>query len=71
MSYLAEMQEANITTTVSELHRLYGEYFEATQGPKPDVQRAMRAWIAYEVYARRYNRERSVSSPSALKVNTT
>jgi uncharacterized protein YecT (DUF1311 family) len=44
------MQATNLTTTLSELNRLYGEYFNATEGAKPDVQKAVRAWIAYEQY---------------------
>jgi hypothetical protein len=59
------MQATNLTTTLSELNRLYGEYCQATDGTaKPDVQKAIRAWIAYEVYARRYNRERGVETLS-------
>jgi len=56
------MRAGLLTTTLSELNRLYGEYFEATQGREPDVRKAMRAWIAYEGYARRYNRERGLHS---------
>jgi hypothetical protein len=58
------MQATNLTTTLSELNRLYGEYCDATEGAKPDVQKAVRAWIAYEVYARRYTRERGVETLS-------
>jgi hypothetical protein len=56
------MQATNLTTTLGELNRLYSEYFNATEGAKPDVQKAVRAWIAYEQYARRYNRERGLAS---------
>jgi hypothetical protein len=52
------MQPEPFTTTLTELNRLYGDYCEATEGEKPDVHKAVRAWLAYEVYARRYNRER-------------
>ena len=41
------MQATNLTTTLSELNRLYGEYCEATEGAKPDVRKAMKAWIEY------------------------
>jgi hypothetical protein len=66
------MGTTRLTTTITELNRLYGEYFEAMEGAEPDVRRAMRAWIAYEGYARRYNMERGLSSPlscSALEEN--
>ena len=43
------MQATNLTTTLGELKRLYGEYFNATEGAKPDVQKAVRAWIAYSM----------------------
>jgi len=54
----------DLTTTLSELNRLYGEYFGATEGGNPDVQKAVRAWVAYEQYARLYNRERGLASVS-------
>jgi hypothetical protein len=53
------MLAPGLTTTLSELNRLYGLYFEAIKGT-PNVQQAMRAWIDYEQYARRYNRERGL-----------
>ena len=56
------MRAGLLTTTLSELKRLYGNYCEATEGSKPDVHQAVRAWIAYEIYARRYNRERGLNS---------
>jgi hypothetical protein len=56
------MRAGLLTTTLSELNRLYGDYCEATEGREPDVRKAMRAWIAYEGYARRYNRERGLDS---------
>ena len=56
------MQAEPLTTTLSELNRLYGEYSKAAEGSKPDVHKAVRAWIAYELYARRYNRERGLNT---------
>jgi hypothetical protein len=56
------METTRLTTTLSELNRLYGLYFEATEGSTANVQKAMRAWIAYELYARRYNRERGLEA---------
>jgi len=58
------MQTALLTTTLSELNRLYSDYCEATEGSKPDVHKAVRAWLAYEIYARRYNRERGLEITS-------
>jgi hypothetical protein len=58
------MQTELLTTTLSELNRLYGNYCEATEGTKPDVHKSVRAWIAYEIYARRYNRERGLEIAS-------
>jgi hypothetical protein len=54
------MEATTLATTLSELNRLYGLYFEATEGPTANVQKAMKAWIAYELYVRRYNRERGL-----------
>jgi hypothetical protein len=54
------MEATTLTTTLSELNRLYGAYVETTEGSTPDVRKALRAWIAYEGYARRYNRERGL-----------
>jgi hypothetical protein len=54
------MQAEPFTTTLSELNQLYGDYWEATEGSKPNVRKAVRAWLAYEIYARRYNRERGL-----------
>jgi hypothetical protein len=56
------MEGTALTTMLSELNRLYGLYCDATVGSSPDVRSAMRAWIAYELYARRYNRERGLST---------
>jgi hypothetical protein len=36
------MQATNLTTTLSELNRLYGEYFDTTEGANPDVQKTVR-----------------------------
>jgi hypothetical protein len=60
------MQPELLTTTLSELNRLYGEYFEATEGSKPDVHKAVRAWLAYEIYSRRYHRERGLGSVAGV-----
>jgi hypothetical protein len=49
-----------LTTTLSELNRLYGLYYEAANKKKPNSQEAQKAWIEYETYARRYKEERGL-----------
>ena len=46
---------ATITTTLSELNRLFGLYREVAAKNTPNSEEASKAWIAYETYARRYN----------------
>jgi hypothetical protein len=58
------MQTEPLTTTLTELNQRYWDYCEATEGSKADVHTAARAWIAYEIYARRYNRERGMEITS-------
>ena len=53
------MPAAILTTTLSELNRLYGVYFEVVNKKTPNSQEAERAWTEYEVYAKRYKKERS------------
>jgi hypothetical protein len=58
------MSQLTFTTTVSELNRLFGVYYDATCGKDPMV--AEKAWNAYVQYVRRYKEERGlhyVSSP--------
>ena len=54
------MSTATLTTTLSELNRLYGVYFEVVNKKTPDSQEADRAWMDYEAYAKRYKQERSM-----------
>jgi hypothetical protein len=54
------MPAATLTTTLSELNRLYGVYFEVMNKKKPNPDEAQRAWSDYEGYAKRYKRERSM-----------
>ena len=54
------MPAATLTTTLSELNRLYGVYFEAVNKKTPSSQEAQRAWTDYEAYAKRYKKERSM-----------
>ena len=49
-----------LTTTLSELNRLYGLYYEAANKKKPNSQEVQNAWIEYESYARRYKDERGL-----------
>jgi hypothetical protein len=54
------MQAPTLTTTLSELNRLYGVYYEVVNKKTPNSQEAHRAWIEYETYARRYKKERGL-----------
>ena len=47
-----------LTTTLSEMNRLYGVYYDATGRKDPKV--AEQAWEAYVQYVRRYKDERSL-----------
>ncbi len=53
------MNATTLTTTLSELNRLYGIYYDATSGRDPRV--AEEAWKAYVQYVRRYKEERRLS----------
>jgi hypothetical protein len=55
-----EMPAATLTTTLTELNRLYGVYFEVMNKKTPNSQKADRAWTDYEAYAKRYKKERSM-----------
>jgi hypothetical protein len=54
------MPAATLTTTLTELNRLYGVYFEVMNKKTPNSQKADRAWTDYEAYAKRYKKERSM-----------
>jgi hypothetical protein len=54
------MPAATLTTTLSELNRLYGVYFEVVNKKIPNPREAQRAWSDYEAYAKRYKKERSM-----------
>ena len=54
------MPAATLTTTLSELNRLFGLYHEVADQKTPSSEEAQKAWIAYETYARRYNKERGL-----------
>ena len=47
-----------LTTTLSELNRLYGAYYDATCLEDPKF--AEQAWEAYVQYVRRYKEERGL-----------
>ena len=53
----AQSMLTTLTTTLSELNRLYGEYYEATSRSKDEAEKA---WTAYVQYARRYKDERGM-----------
>ena len=47
-----------LTTTLSELNRLYGAYYDATR--RKDTEMAEEAWKAYVEYVCRYKDERGL-----------
>ena len=53
------MQIGILTTTLSELNRLYWMYIDATSA---NPTKADKAWTDYETYARRYQGERGIKS---------
>lgn len=56
------MQPPTLTTTLSELNRLFGRYYEVVDKKTPHSQEAETAWNEYESYARRYNEERGLNT---------
>jgi len=50
-----------LNTTLSELNRLFGRYYEAAGEKTPHSQAVEKAWIEYEIYATRYNEERGLN----------
>ena len=46
-----------LTTTLSELNRLYGAYYDATLRSKSEAEKA---WTAYIEYVNRYKQERGI-----------
>lgn len=55
-----ELPAATLTTTLTELNRLYGVYSEVMNKKTPNSQEADRAWTDYEAYVKRYKKERSM-----------
>jgi hypothetical protein len=49
-----------LTTTLSELNRLYSVYCEVASKKTPDSQEAHRAWTVNETYTKRYKDERGM-----------
>ena len=47
-----------LTTTLSEMNRLYGAYYDSTCRKDPEA--AEQAWKAYVEYVRRYKDERGL-----------
>ena len=58
------MQASTLTTTLSELNRLFGRYYELTDKKPSHAQEAENAWIEYVSYVRRYNEERGLNISS-------
>ena len=54
------MPTATVSTTLSELNRLFGLYSEVADKMKPWSEQAQNAWSAYEAYVRKYSQERGL-----------
>ena len=54
------MQTPTLTTTLSELNRLFGLYYEVADKKTRLSQEAKNAWTEYITYVRRYNEERGL-----------
>ncbi len=61
------MQPATLTTTLSELNRLFGLYYELIDRKPSPSQDAEKAWIDYVTYVRRYNEERGLNISSEAR----
>ena len=59
-----DMQAATLTTTLSELNRLFALYYEVIDKKPSHSQQAQKAWIDYVTYVRRYNEERGLNFSS-------
>lgn len=55
------MQRVILTTTLSEMNRLYGVYCGVTNDETPNTEQAEKAWVNYETYVRRYQTERGLN----------
>ena len=61
------MQAPTLTTTLSELNRLFGRYYELIDkktSHSQGAEEAEKAWIDYVTYVRRYNEERGLNISS-------
>jgi hypothetical protein len=52
--------QETLTTTLSELNRLFGLYHEVADEKTSNSEEAQKAWIEYKPYARGYNKDRGV-----------
>ena len=64
------MHAVTLTTTLSELNRLFGLYYELIDKKPTHSQEAEKAWIDYVTYVRRYNEERGLNFPSETSRRT-
>ena len=55
------MRAPTLTTTLSELNRLFGRYYELIDKKTSHAEEAEKAWIDYVTYVRRYNEERGLN----------
>lgn len=61
------MQAPTLTTTLCELNRLFGRYYEVIDQKTSHSQEAEKAWIEYVSYVRRYNEERGLNTSSEAR----
>jgi hypothetical protein len=52
-----------LTTTISELNRLYGLYEEAVSREAPDGIEISKTWFAYLNYCHQFKTERGLPTP--------
>jgi hypothetical protein len=52
-----------LSTTITELNRLYGEYHEESNKLQPNGILVAKAWFAYVEYCKVFNAERNLKAP--------
>ena len=58
------MPAVTLTTTLTELNRLFGHYYELVDKKTSNSPQAEKAWLEYVAYVRRYNEERRLKISS-------
>jgi hypothetical protein len=57
-----------LTTTMTELNRLYGLYHDAASAMPPRGIEISKAWFAYLEYVKKYNAERHIPDHLSLRL---